>query len=141
MKSFRTSKFKQLFAELPREIQDAARKAYYRWLVDPWHPSLHFRSIRADIWSVRISSDYRAIGVLRNCWETRPIGRERNHVHNRGDDSILWRARLGFFGPWSAKSVRNNSSEPNSLAKRRRSSRRNRSAVIGRLASQKTNAE
>ncbi len=66
MKSFRTSKFKQLFAELPREIQDAARKAYHLWLVDPRHPSLHFKSIRADIWSVRISLNYRAVGVLRS---------------------------------------------------------------------------
>jgi len=55
VKSFRTHKFKQLFVELPAEIQDAARKAYRLWLTDPRHPSLHFKSIRAEIWSVRIS--------------------------------------------------------------------------------------
>lgn len=66
MKSFRTRKFKQLFAQLPNEIQDAGRKSYRLWLADPRHPSLHFKPIRADIWSIRISLNYRAVGVLRN---------------------------------------------------------------------------
>jgi hypothetical protein len=65
VKSFRTHKFKQLFVELPTEIQDATRKAYRLWLTDPRHPSLHFKPIRAEIWSVRISLNYRAVGVLR----------------------------------------------------------------------------
>jgi hypothetical protein len=55
-----------LFTELPPETREAARKAYRLWLSDPRHPSLHFKPIRADIWSVRITLNYRAVGVLRS---------------------------------------------------------------------------
>lgn len=66
MKSFRTLRFKRLFEELPTETQNAARKAFRLWLSDPRHPSLYFKPIRADIWSVRISLNYRAVGVLKS---------------------------------------------------------------------------
>jgi hypothetical protein len=66
VKSFRTRRFKELFESLPREIQDSARKAFRLWLADPRHPSLHFKPIRSDVWSVRVTHDYRALGVLLN---------------------------------------------------------------------------
>jgi hypothetical protein len=65
LKSYRTDKFKALFQSLPPDVQGAARKAYRLWLVDPRHPSLHFKPIRSDIWSVRVTLNYRALGVLR----------------------------------------------------------------------------
>jgi hypothetical protein len=65
VKSYRTDRFKKLFRALPPDIQLLVRKAYRLWLADPRHPSLHFKPIRNDIWSVRISLDYRAIGFLR----------------------------------------------------------------------------
>lgn len=54
-----------MFRELPADIQVAARKAYRLWLSDPRHPSLHFKPVRSDIWSVRISRDYRALALVR----------------------------------------------------------------------------
>ncbi len=65
MNSYRTSKFKQLFRTLPPEAQSAARKAYRLWMRDPRHPSLHFKPIRSDLWSIRVSLHYRALGFLR----------------------------------------------------------------------------
>ncbi|HEY1686897.1 MAG TPA: hypothetical protein VGG19_19200 [Tepidisphaeraceae bacterium] len=55
MKSYRTGKFKRLFAQLPLETKEVARKAYRLWLTDPRHPSLYFKPIRSDTWSVRVS--------------------------------------------------------------------------------------
>jgi len=66
VKSFRTQKFKQAFKELAPEVKDTARKAYRLWLADPRHPSLHFKPIRAEVWSIRISLNYRAVGLLKN---------------------------------------------------------------------------
>ena len=65
MRSFRTGQFKALFRALPADAQVAARKAYRLWAVDPRHPSLHFKLIRNDAWTVRISLNYRAIGFMR----------------------------------------------------------------------------
>jgi hypothetical protein len=65
LKSFRTDKFKAKFRALPPVAREAARKAYHLWLTDPRHPSLHFKPIRGDIWSVRVTLNYRAIGFLR----------------------------------------------------------------------------
>ncbi len=46
----------------------SARKAYQLWKDNPYHPSLHFKCINSEenIWSVRISRSYRAIGILEN---------------------------------------------------------------------------
>jgi hypothetical protein len=65
VKSFRTGKFKTMFRVSPEEVQTATRKTYRLWLADPRHTSLHFKPIRSDAWSVRISLDYRAVGFLR----------------------------------------------------------------------------
>jgi hypothetical protein len=47
-------------------VQRLARDAYSIFEQDPYHPSLHFErkhGIR-NIWSVRISAGYRALGVM-----------------------------------------------------------------------------
>jgi hypothetical protein len=55
-----------MFRALPEEVREAARKTYRLWLVDPRHPSLHFKLIRSDTWSIRISLNYRALGFVRD---------------------------------------------------------------------------
>ncbi|NEQ37742.1 MAG: hypothetical protein F6K40_16310 [Okeania sp. SIO3I5] len=51
---------------MPLKIRLATRKAYRLWSNNPFHPSLHFKCINSDedIWSVRITRNYRAIGIL-----------------------------------------------------------------------------
>ena len=46
-------------------MQKRARKAYRLFLDQPSHPSLNFKRVhtRQPIYSVRISFDYRALGV------------------------------------------------------------------------------
>jgi hypothetical protein len=43
-----------------------AKKTYRQWLVNPLHPSLHYKKIHAcqPIWSVRVGLHYRVVGVV-----------------------------------------------------------------------------
>ena len=52
---------------LPTEIKAAARKAYRLFRGDAQHPSLQFKKVHArdPLYSVRITSGYRALGL----WE------------------------------------------------------------------------
>jgi hypothetical protein len=54
------------YGKLDLNIRGKARKAYRLWLDDPFHPSLHFKCInrRENIWSVRVTLGYRALGVF-----------------------------------------------------------------------------
>jgi hypothetical protein len=54
-------RFWEAFAKLPREIQELARKKHHLWLVNPHHPSLHFKELTEGLWSVRINAQYRAL--------------------------------------------------------------------------------
>ena len=47
---------------LPRDVQKHAAAAYVVWQQDAFHPSLHFKKVAPDIWSVRVGLAYRAIG-------------------------------------------------------------------------------
>jgi len=40
-----------------------ARKKYRVWRENPNHPSLHFKKVAADTWSVRIGASYRALAA------------------------------------------------------------------------------
>jgi hypothetical protein len=51
------------FATLPHEVQITARDKFNLWRHDPFHPSLQFKQIHVDLWSVRITRDYRALGL------------------------------------------------------------------------------
>jgi hypothetical protein len=55
-----------MFSELPAEVQRQARRAYRTFQQNPHHPSLRFKSVHPmrPVYSARISSDYRAVGVL-----------------------------------------------------------------------------
>lgn len=61
-----TDKFWNAYAVLPAGIRKQARQAFKRFSVNPYHPGLHFKRIHSTrpIFSVRISRDYRAVGVM-----------------------------------------------------------------------------
>lgn len=66
MKSRTTHKFWQLFDALPEDVKRRAVGSYAVWRSDPSYPSLQFKRVhsREPIYSVRISSHYRALGLL-----------------------------------------------------------------------------
>ncbi len=65
MKSYRNKQFHKLYAQLPTSVQEQAKTAYQLFKANPYHPSLHFKQIRADapVYSVRISRSHRAVGI------------------------------------------------------------------------------
>ena len=66
MKSATLPSFWAAYHSLGKEIQRSARKAYRLWAENPFHPSLHFKCINReeDIWSVRVTRGWRAVGTL-----------------------------------------------------------------------------
>ena len=67
MKSSTLPSFWAAYQALDETIRRRAQKAYRLWADNPLHPSLHFKCINTEenVWSVRISRGYRALGV----WE------------------------------------------------------------------------
>lgn len=65
MRSRATSRSWDAYTELPKRIKRRARKAYELFDENPQHPSLRFKKVHAErpIYSVRITKDYRAVGV------------------------------------------------------------------------------
>ena len=65
MTSRGTPLFWQLYRELPRAVQEAARSAYRKFRDDPAHPSLRLERLRSDLraWSVRLTLNYRAVAL------------------------------------------------------------------------------
>jgi mRNA-degrading endonuclease RelE of RelBE toxin-antitoxin system len=65
MKSHTTRRFREAFKHLPKPTQRRAREAYNLFQQNPYHPSLRFKQVHPTkpIYSVRISRDYRAVGV------------------------------------------------------------------------------
>ncbi|MHC5610791.1 MAG: hypothetical protein ACYTXA_07180 [Nostoc sp.] len=45
MKSRTTAQFRNLFVNLPQQVQQQAREAYQQFKQDPWHPSLRFKQV------------------------------------------------------------------------------------------------
>lgn len=66
MNSFTTTRFWELYRELPFQIRVVARQAYRQFAANPAHPSLHFERLRSDSrqWSVRVTRDFRAVGIV-----------------------------------------------------------------------------
>jgi len=46
---------------LPQEVRKAAQGRYRLWLRDFRHPSVQFKRIEGEIWSARVTRDYRAL--------------------------------------------------------------------------------
>jgi mRNA-degrading endonuclease RelE of RelBE toxin-antitoxin system len=66
MKSATLPSFWTAYRSLDEDIRRQARRAYRFWAENPFHPSLHFKCINReeDIWSVRITRGYRAVGIF-----------------------------------------------------------------------------
>ena len=67
MTSRTSSDFRRDLARLPPAVRRQVREAYRLFRQNPHHPSLRFKKLppHEDLWSVRISNDYRAIGRWR----------------------------------------------------------------------------
>lgn len=67
MRSRTTKSFRKQLAALPRHVQEQAEEAYQRWQEDPSYNSLRFKQVHPSkpVYSVRISRDYRALGLLK----------------------------------------------------------------------------
>ncbi|HEX8357078.1 MAG TPA: hypothetical protein VF610_06700 [Segetibacter sp.] len=65
MKSVTTARFRNAFAALPKDVQEKARRCYNLWKQDNRHPGVHYKQVHTSdpIYSVRIGSSYRALGV------------------------------------------------------------------------------
>lgn len=65
MTSRTTKQFRAHLDRLPKPIRRQAFEAYKQFCVNPQHPSLRFKQLRttAQVYSVRVSTDYRAVGV------------------------------------------------------------------------------
>ena len=55
-------RFWQSCRQLPRDVRKQASAAYRVWHQDAFHPSLHFKKVASDLWSVRVGRAYRALG-------------------------------------------------------------------------------
>ena len=68
MKLTTTDRFWKCYAELPAAVKKQAKQAYKLFLRDPYYPSLHFKRVHSTrpIFSVRITRDYRAVGILQD---------------------------------------------------------------------------
>jgi len=66
MKSRTLPSFWKLYRKLPAEIRREARAAYRQFTANPQHPGLYFHRLFNDpaFWSVRVTRDYRAVGIL-----------------------------------------------------------------------------
>lgn len=63
MKSLTTPDFWKAHAVLPQEIKQQSQKAYQLWQENPSYSSLHFKKVGKNLWSVRITRDYRALAI------------------------------------------------------------------------------
>ena len=66
MKSATLPSFWDAYRSLDEDLKDRARKAFRLWAENPFHPSLRFKCVNREenVWSVRVSQGYRALGTL-----------------------------------------------------------------------------
>jgi len=66
MKSLTLPSFWVEYRKLNENIRQSTRKTYRLWAENSFHLSLHFKCINTEesIWSVRITRNYRALGIL-----------------------------------------------------------------------------
>jgi len=60
--------FFDTYRKLPKEIKVKVKETYKIWQNNNFYPSLHFKLITANVWSVRIigHEGYRALGIVKN---------------------------------------------------------------------------
>jgi hypothetical protein len=61
-----SSDFWKCYEQLPGHIQRLADKNFRLWKINPWHPSLRFKSIKGRLWSARVGDHYRAMAMVEN---------------------------------------------------------------------------
>ncbi len=68
MESHVLPSFRKCYGRLPETIQRQAIEAFNFWRTYPEYPSLHFKKVSTgnDVYSVRITANYRALGRLRD---------------------------------------------------------------------------
>jgi len=68
MISHTTERFRKLYENLPEQIRNQTKQAYNQFKSDPYYPGLHFKRVHSSrpIYSIRITKDYRAVGVQQN---------------------------------------------------------------------------
>lgn len=66
MKSITTLQFWKLYNELAEDVKSRADSAYELWQINPHAHGLYFKRVgkKRPVYSVRIGSGYRALGVL-----------------------------------------------------------------------------
>ncbi len=63
MSHYATPEFWFHYRQLPEDVQRTADKNYQLLADNPQHPSLHFKKIRDDFWSVRVGRRFRALAT------------------------------------------------------------------------------
>jgi len=71
MRHIKDPRFLPLYEALPAEVRTLADKSFALLKENPKHPSLRFKCIRDDLWSVRVGLNHRALAI-------------------RGDDALQW---------------------------------------------------
>ena len=68
MISHTTEHLRKLYGNLPKQIRKQAMEAYSQFKRDSYYPGLHFKRVHSSrpIYSVRITKDYRAVGIQQN---------------------------------------------------------------------------
>jgi hypothetical protein len=64
MKSKTDPNFWWRFNALPPHVQQLAQRTFKLWLKDPFYPSLRFKKLRGNLWSIRVGDHYRATGYF-----------------------------------------------------------------------------
>jgi len=62
---FTVKSYWKSYKGLPKKIQKDADRKFDLWKKNPFHPSLNFKCVNTEynIWSVRVTMDYRALAV------------------------------------------------------------------------------
>ena len=65
MNPFTVRSYWKSYKGLPKKIQRDADRKFDLWKKNPFHPSLNFKCVNTEynIWSVRVTMDYRALAV------------------------------------------------------------------------------
>jgi hypothetical protein len=63
MKHRATPRFWACYRQLPEEIRNLADRDYQLLCHDPRHPSLHFKRVDRELWSIRVGLHYRAFAI------------------------------------------------------------------------------
>ena len=62
--SVASREFWRAYRRLPRDVRKTATQAFRIWQQDAFHPSLHFKKVGDDLWSVRVGRHHRAVGTF-----------------------------------------------------------------------------